>query len=48
MNWRVPDLDGLTLVSNSDAHSPAKLGREANLLDCALSYPAMAHAIPNG
>ena len=26
MNWRVPDLDGLTLVSNSDAHSPAKLG----------------------
>lgn len=48
MNWRVPDLDGLTLVSNSDAHSPAKLGREANLLDCALSYPAMAHAIQTG
>ena len=48
MNWRVPDLDGLTLVSNSDAHSPAKLGREANLLDCALSYPSMAHAIQTG
>ncbi len=38
MNWRVSDLDGIALVSNSDAHSPAKLGREANLLDCELSY----------
>ena len=33
MNWRVSALDGLTLVSHSDAHSPSKLGREANLLD---------------
>lgn len=32
MNWRLSALDGYTLVSNSDAHSPAKLGREANLL----------------
>ena len=31
MNWRLSALDGYTLVSNSDAHSPAKLGREANL-----------------
>ena len=27
MNWRLSALDGYTLVSNSDAHSPAKLGR---------------------
>lgn len=32
MNWRVSALDRYTLVSNSDAHSPQKLGREANLL----------------
>ncbi len=45
MNWRVSALDGYTLVSNSDAHSPAKLGREANLLDIPFSYSAMADAI---
>ena len=41
MNWRVSALDRLTLVSNSDAHSPAKLGREANLLETGLSYPEL-------
>lgn len=45
MNWRLSALDGYTLVSNSDAHSPAKLGREANLFDTALSFPAMAKAL---
>ena len=48
MNWRVPALDGLTLVSNSDAHSPSKLGREANLLDTDRSYPALVEAIRTG
>lgn len=48
MNWRVSQLDGYTLVSNSDAHSPQKLGREANLLDTALSYPALKRAIERG
>jgi uncharacterized protein (TIGR00375 family) len=33
MNWRLRALDGITLISNSDAHSPAKLGREANVFD---------------
>ncbi|MCF8029243.1 MAG: UvrD-helicase domain-containing protein, partial [Desulfobacteraceae bacterium] len=37
-----------TLVSNSDAHSPANLGREANLFDTALSYDAMRHAMASG
>ncbi len=48
MNWRVSGLDGLTLVSHSDAHSPAKLGREANLLDCELAWPALKKAIETG
>ena len=48
MNWRVSALDRFTLVSNSDAHSPARLGREANLLDAGLSYPALARAIQTG
>ena len=48
MNWRVSALDGLTLVSNSDAHSPAKLGREANILETDLSYPALIRAIATG
>lgn len=38
MNWRLSCLDKFTLISNSDAHSPAKLGREANVFDCHLSY----------
>lgn len=38
MNWRLSELDAYTLISNSDAHSPSRLGREANVLDCELSY----------
>jgi uncharacterized protein (TIGR00375 family) len=45
MNWRVSSLDGFTLVSNSDAHSPQKLGREANILETDLSYSAIKSAI---
>lgn len=33
MNWRVPQLDKLTMLSSSDAHSLANLGREATILD---------------
>jgi len=33
MNWRVSSLDRLTLISNSDAHSPENLGREANVFE---------------
>jgi len=45
MNWRLSQLDGLTLVSNSDAHSPYKLGREANLIDTDLDYFQILQAI---
>ncbi|MBC8412172.1 MAG: DNA helicase UvrD [Nitrospira sp.] len=38
MNWRISGLDRLTLLSNSDAHSPSKLGREANVFDCSMDY----------
>ena len=45
MNWRLSALDKITLISNSDAHSPAKLGREANVFDTEISYPAIIEAI---
>lgn len=38
MNWRLSALDNITLISNSDAHSPSKLGREANVFECEPSY----------
>lgn len=48
MNWRVSALDRYQLISNSDAHSPAKLGREANLLNIPLSYEGLRNAIQTG
>lgn len=33
MNWHWSALDNITLVSNSDAHSCAKIGREANVME---------------
>jgi DNA helicase II / ATP-dependent DNA helicase PcrA len=45
MNRRVTGLDRYTLISNSDAHSPAKLGREANRFACELSYGAIRAAL---
>ncbi|MFH1060960.1 MAG: endonuclease Q family protein, partial [Pseudomonadota bacterium] len=45
MNWRLSALDRYTLVSNSDAHSPANLAREANLLDCPPTYQDLAAAL---
>ena len=48
MNWRISALDGMTLISNSDAHSPLKLGREANLFDTQLSFSAIKSAVKSG
>ncbi len=45
MNWRLSLLDKYTLISNSDAHSPAKIGRELNLFTCGLSYEEIVSAI---
>ncbi len=48
MNWRISFLDRYRLVSNSDAHSPAKLGREATLFDGELDYFALRRALETG
>lgn len=45
MNWRLSQLDKLAITSNSDAHSPQKLGREATILHCEPSYQEMMQAI---
>jgi len=45
MNWRLSALDSVTLISNSDAHSPRKLAREANVLNCELSYTDVLAAL---
>lgn len=45
MNWRLSTLDSVTLISNSDAHSPRKLGREANILDTEISYASILSAL---
>lgn len=45
MNWRVSQLDSRTLVSNSDAHSPGILGRNATLFDTDLSFAAIHSAL---
>ncbi|HEX3131825.1 MAG TPA: UvrD-helicase domain-containing protein [Thermoanaerobaculia bacterium] len=48
MNWRVSRLDRFTLVSNSDAHSPPMLGREASAFDTDLDYFAIRRALETG
>lgn len=45
MNWRLSALDKVTLISNSDAHSPQKIGREANVFDTELSYLGIINVI---
>ena len=48
MNWRVSQLDRFRLVSNSDAHSPEKLGREVCVFDTELDYFALRRALETG
>ena len=48
MNWRVSSLDRFRLVSNSDAHSPEKLGREVCVFDTELDYFALRGALETG
>lgn len=48
MNWRVGSLDRYQLVSNSDAHSPPALAREATVFDSARDYYAIREALRTG
>jgi len=52
MNWRWSALDNITLVSNSDAHSAAKLGREANVMqfvsDDEITYDEIMRVLRTG
>ncbi|MBB5956365.1 uncharacterized protein (TIGR00375 family) [Saccharothrix tamanrassetensis] len=48
MNWRVSGLDRYRLVSNSDAHSPPMLGREATVFDTELDYHSVKRALETG
>jgi DNA helicase II / ATP-dependent DNA helicase PcrA len=48
MNWRVSSLDGYRLVSNSDAHSPPMLGREATAFGTEVDYFSIRHALRTG
>lgn len=48
MNWRVSALDRFQMLSHSDAHSPGKLGREADLLEISMSYEGLYDAVQEG
>jgi DNA helicase-2/ATP-dependent DNA helicase PcrA len=48
MNWMCSFLDKYTLIANSDAHSPEKLGRNANILDTDLSYTGIINSMKTG
>ncbi|MFZ3057620.1 MAG: endonuclease Q family protein [Minisyncoccales bacterium] len=45
MLWRLPDIRKITVISNSDAHSPEKIGREANVFNTDLDYYSITEAI---
>lgn len=45
MNWRLSSLDKICLISNSDAHSPNRIGREANVFDCEMDYKEIIRTI---
>ncbi len=45
MNWRLSALDKFSLISNSDSHSPSKIGREANVFNCELDYKTIREVL---
>ncbi len=47
MNWRLSQLDNLAIISNSDAHSPSKIGRECNAFKGPLSWKILRETFLN-
>jgi len=47
MNWALSGLDRYAIISNSDAHSPDKLGREATIFEMDLTYDSFRKALYN-
>ena len=47
MNWRVKELDDIALISNSDAHSPGYIGRNASVFNTDLSFFHVRRALEN-
>ena len=47
MNWRWSALDRFALISNSDSHSPQRIGREANVFNCELTYKDIIDTLKN-
>lgn len=47
MNWRIKDLNNITILSFGDAHSLPKLGREATVFNCQLNYKSIINSIKN-
>ncbi|MEO0131656.1 MAG: endonuclease Q family protein [candidate division WOR-3 bacterium] len=47
MNWMLSSLDRYTLISNSDAHSPSRLGREANVFSSLLNFYELKEVLKN-
>ncbi|MDD5560879.1 MAG: endonuclease Q family protein [Candidatus Omnitrophica bacterium] len=45
MNWRLSALDRFTLISNSDSHSPSRIGREANVFNCEMDYKTIREVL---
>lgn len=47
MNWRLSQLDRMSIISCSDAHSPSKLGREATVFDIDPNFISLRNAMKN-
>ncbi|MCP4023734.1 MAG: UvrD-helicase domain-containing protein, partial [Desulfobacteraceae bacterium] len=45
MNWRIKQLDDIRLISNSDAHSPGYLGRNASIFNCKMGFGNIRKAL---
>ncbi|MDA0798730.1 MAG: endonuclease Q family protein [Chloroflexi bacterium] len=48
MNWRIPELDGVSLVSFSDAHSAQRMGREFTVFAGEPTYDSFCQALVDG